>query len=473
MEKPLGGRRSSRGLPFVHGRSYPRRVSLETSSAISHEPLPVVPGPEVMEIAVEDARSILLSLGIALRSIGKSTSVDRMEELEREYPAVEHSLMSFAEVLPRQVGRMLSDLVHEAAPADTPGSRRLLAEVYDPRSFREAADAVDLVAELAPEEVVLAYSRIPEDRWPREAIRDAGLFFLGLVLRGVHSIRRLDGRFHIADASVDLQQIDRARKVVLDWHRAFATAAARSSSAELSPRASEASLSVYGLVEVRPTELEKSLLLSEEQARNLSSFVRFCPGDAPDDLVFRQRVAASLHLFLRLLQRPYAAFFQETLSFCPTEGQTSFCPPSTIVVGQDGDLWQVVAALGSALDLQLGGYLSPASASGPARAFGESVAVGTGLSPEEGFVTFLVAYLGVLCVQQGIVKPEDAPQTWVDRKMVGRMHAQFLEILLERQRSALFQEGVRIGQTRTRGLVEGGVGAATLPLLAWALPRVR
>lgn len=425
--------------------------------------------------AVDDARTLLLSLALSLRSIGRSTSVDRMDELEREYPAAEEALSGLAEVLPRQVGRMLSDLVLEASP-DGRERRELSAKVFDPRSFREAADAVELVADTAPDEVLLAYASLPMDRWPADQIQDAGLFLLGLVLRGIPSVKAENGRLCVADASIDVLGLREARRTALDWHRAFATAAARSSAAgrEL-PGPGELRLASRGLPvvfgEVRETRLGKELLLSEEQAGLLSSLVHLLPGDAPDDLLFRRRVAASLHLFLRLLQRPYAVVFQDHLAFAPTGGPTHFRPPSTVLVGQDGDLWQVASALSSALDAALGVGGLPASASGPVMAFGEAVSAGTGRSPTEGFCSFTVAYLAVLCVQQGIVDRRDAPESWVDRRTVGRMHAQFLEILLEEQRKALFREGKRIGEERMRGLVDGGAGALALPFLAWAMPR--
>ncbi len=417
--------------------------------------------------SVEDARSLLLSLGLSLRSIGKATSVDRMENLKREYPDLEGALTEFAEVLPRQVGRMLFDLLLESR--ERPSLSRLMAEVHDPRSFRQAASVVEIVADHAPDDVLLAYAELPKSRWPRTQICDAGLFLTSLALRGSKAIQKRDGRFWIADASVSIEELDRARSVVLEWHRTFATAAASS----LSPMVPQEE--VFGLVPALrpPTSLPPSLLLSDQELDKLPLLVRLSAGTASDDAPFRRMAAASLHVFLRLLQRPYAVVFQSTLRFESGAEASSFHPPSTVVVGSDGDLWSVVDALAAALDEALGDYSGPISARpGPVEAFGEAVAAGTGRSPSDGFRSFVVAYLEVLCVQQGVVPKASVPVTWVDRKIIGRRHAQFLELLLDAQKAALFEEGRRVGVHRTMSLVEAGAGAASLPLLLWLIPKV-
>lgn len=437
--------------------------------------------------AADAGRTAMLSLAVSCRSIGKGTSVDRMEDLGREYPAGREVLEELAEVLPSAVGRMLSDLLDEFAslyPKEREAVRLLRAGVIDPRSFRAAADAVELVANGAPNEILFAYTALPDDRWPKGQICDAGLFSLGMILRGVGSIRPMHGELWIADAHLSVPGIERAVALLRDWHRTYATAAFAEAQAQA--RAQDPEARPVPVPVPVPVLLPPAILLSEDQADKLGSLLLLSDGHVHSvrRLEFRRMVAAALFVFLRLLQRPYAVVFQSGLLFEPAEGDhqppttdqrpsSSFLPPRTVRVGTDGDLWSVVRALATALDHSMAtGPGLRSEEEGPVRAFGEAVGRGTGRNATEAFADFTVAYLQVLVGQQGVFpKAQAQAQAQIGTKVVQRLHGQYLELLLDEQKRCLFREGKRIGSTRTENLVTAGVGAAGLPLLAWLLPK--
>lgn len=409
-------------------------------------------------------RTRLLELAVALRSIGKATSVDRMDELRRMDSSLATSLERVVDVLPSASGRMLVDLLDEEGMEHHP----IRVRIWDPRSFRQAADAIEKVAEDAPESVHSSFHLLPEARWPQEQIKKVGLFLLGLRLRGMESLRASGGRGVVADVELTTSGLEDLFHTLSSWHRTYATSA------------SVDHLLTDAVGTALPADLPvlhppASMVLSEDQLGRLSDFVRLNDDSlsSSERTSFREKVASSIHLFSRLLQTPFAARLVRTLSFSPCRSGSSFSFPSTIFLSPDSNVLDVVRSLVVALDASFSsdGRSFRSTEGGPFQAFAESVAKIQGRPPVVALHDFIVQYLRVIWDQQGVAPFSPLPSD-LDRRWVKRFALIFLDVLLSEQRQAIHRWSQNSSSSQLDSLISSGAGAAGVAILPWALPRV-
>lgn len=409
-------------------------------------------------------RTRLLELAVALRSIGKATSVDRMDEIRRIDSSIADSLERVVDILPSASGRMLVDLLDEEGMEH----HSMRAHVWDPRSFRQAADAIERVAEDAPDSVHSSFHLLPESRWPQEQIKKVGLFLLGLRLRGMESFKASGGRSIVADVELTTSGLEDLFQTLSDWHRTYATAA---SVDHQLPEIVGAALPA-DLPDFHPPS---SLVLSEDQLHRLPDFFRLTDDalSAQEKASFRMRVAASIHLFSKLLQIPFAARFVRTLVFSPSGSGSSFSFPSTVFLSPDASILDVVRSLVMALDASFSstGRSFQSTEGGPFQAFAESVAKVQGRPPVVALHDFIVQYLRVIWDQQGVA-PFSTLSSDLDRRWVKRFALIFLDVLLSEQRQTIRRWAENSSSSHLDNLVSSGAGAAGVAILPWALPRV-
>jgi hypothetical protein len=359
---------------------------------------------------------------------------------------------------------MLVDLLDEEGMEHHP----MRVQIWDPRSFRQAADAIEKVAEDAPESVHSSFHLLPEARWPQEQIKKVGLFLLGLRLRGMDSLRASGGRGVVADVELTAFGLEDLFRTLSSWHRTYATAASVDHQlADVVGAALPADLPI-----IRPPD---SMTLSADQLGRLSEFVRLNDDSlsSSDMASFRGRVVSSIHLFSRLLQTPFAARFVRTLSFSPCRSGSSFSFPSTIFLSPESNVLDVVRSLAMALDASFSsdGWSFRSTEGGPFQAFAESVAKVHGRPPVVALHDFIVQYLRVIWDQQGVAKLSPLPSD-LDRRWVKRFALIFLDVLLSEQRQAIQRWSQNSSYSHLDSLASSGVGAAGVAILPWALPRI-
>ncbi len=411
---------------------------------------------------MDRGRTALLSLSVALRSVGKYSSPDQIEQVRKISPELSFEVERCAERMPRATGRALGDLLSEAR------SDQLRRQLWDPRSYRAAADAVERFLAEAPDRAVAAFGCLPEERFPLKAMKKLGLFLLGFRLRGVDAVEGAEGRAKVSDTDLSVPELVTAGQRMDGWHRSYASAAYAQASGEAPPSFGGDPSAARPVVEI-----PEPLRFSSEQADRLSSFVRL-EDDAlsPDDrLAFRRVVVYSLFLFLRLLQRPFASRFQQQVCFGPCADGSSFERPLVVLCAPDADPFDVVRSLSTALDHVFASGPGPCSAEhGPLAAFCDLVSAETGVPKHEAFPAFTEAYLRVLAAQQGDAPKGDLPGR-VDRGVVSRHHALYLEVLLDEQKGWLQRSARRKATDQLEDLVAAGVGAAGLGGIAAFLRR--
>lgn len=406
----------------------------------------------------------LFELAVALRSIGKASSVDRMRELHRMDSSLAASMEKVIEILPLASGRMLVDLLDEEGMDHHP----LRVQVWDPRSLRQAADAVEKVAESAPDSVHSSFHLLPESRWPQEQIKKLGLFLLGLRLRGMESVKASGGRGIVSDVELTTHGLDGLFQALSNWHRTFATSA--SVDHQLPDAVGSAMPADLPMLHSPP-----SVSLGGDQLARLSEFLRMTDGGLSDQdrTLFRGKVVASVHLFSRLLQIPFAARFFRGLTFSPLSCGSSFSFPSTVFLSPDASILDIVRSLAMAMDASF----SPAdrtfqsAGGGPLQAFAESVAKVHGRPPAVAFHDFIVQYLRIIWDQQGLASFSPQPSD-LDRRWVKRFALVFLDVLLSEQRQTLRRWTENASSSRIDGLLTSGAGAAGVAVFPWIMPRV-
>jgi|GEM_PF-6925738 len=422
-------------------------------------------GPPIPDL--EAGKTALLSLAVALRSVGKASSVDRMEELHRLSADLCEAVVRVAERMPSATGRVLWDLLSESGPAGQDLRRRL----RDPRSYRTAADAVERFLGEGPDEAVAAFGTLPEERFPLRGLKKVGLFLLGIRRRGTGAVAASEDRAKISDTDLTVAELGVTEQRLDAWHRSYATAALAKFAERPAGRQDSFGADSGHHIPLR-TPLPRELELSEAQTDRLGEIVRLeDEGLSRDDRIrFRRLVVFSIFLFIRLLQRPYAVRFQRRLCFGLQAKGSSFVRPLVVLLAVDAEPWEVVRSIGQALDHAFSSDGAQSSSEdGPMRALAEVIHRSSGVPVEDAFAMFLESYLRILAAQQGISGVStDGP---VDKQVVGRHHALFLEVLLDEQREALQRSGQQVGADIVENTITAIVGALGIGSVAWFFPQ--
>lgn len=411
-----------------------------------------------------DGKIRLLELALSLRLIGKMLSVDRLEELRHKDGETISLMEDAVRLLPLATGRMLVDLLDEEGMDFS----RLRSQIWDPRSFRQAADAVEKVAEEAPPSVHDSFHRLPESRWPQEAIKSLGLFAIGVRARGMDQVKFPGGSAVVSDVRIRPDQLIFLRDTLSGWHRAYASSSSSvpgekiGAVTSISPRSSESNFSSLFL-KISP---ERALVASQ----TLSIDDHQLPNDSERERV-RHLIVIGAHLVSKLLQAPFSQRFFRQICFVGG-GRTSFVFPNQIEVSPKEGVSSVVGAILCALDASFGGWVTfSSSESGPLGALSESIAAHTGKPKTAALHCFLLEYLQILWSQEGLV-PIDRGSMSIDIGFMKKKVPLLLDILLDEQRSTLSRWSEEKFSDRIEGLLSSGLGAAGVISVPALLPKI-
>lgn len=405
--------------------------------------------------ATEEGTGQLSVLSLSIRICGKGASPKTMEKIRQISPTVHEQIERFVERAPPILGRMLSDLCREGA-----SSEDLRRRIWDPQSPRQAANATDLVIERGSDATRAAYSRLPENRWPHNGIKDLGLFFLAIEARSADQIDGTPSEVQISDSVLKAEQIRRILETMQGWHRAYATCAI------------ERPYPPPPQIEPSPWLLEVKPLLGSEQMGQLEQIVSFdqVPSSLADQAQIKNRGAWALHFFIRLLQKPFALHFQKKIVFC--SGFDGYLGDGRIQLSTASDPWTVVENLCAALDDMIGLEGSFRSIEpGPLKALAEEASKISGEPPTRALHCLMSQYLRMLCRQQGdtVAVHRSSDIAPVE---VGRLAPLLLEILCFEQLEWIKRENKKKADHHSDSFLSSilvSVGLGTSPLtLPWA-----
>lgn len=412
-----------------------------------------------------DGKTRLFELALSLRLIGKMMSVDRLAELSHKDSETVSLMEDAVRLLPLATGRMLVDLLDEEGMDFS----SLRSQVWDPRSFRQAADAVERVAEEAPSSVHDSFHRLPESRWPQEAIKSLGLFAIGVRARGVDQVKFPGGSAVVSDVRIRPDQLLFLRDVLSGWHRAYASSSssvpgeAVGAVTSLSPRSRNLNFSLVSskVSPERAVVASQTLSIDDHQLLNES-----------DQMKLRHLVVIGVHLVSKLLQTPFAQRFFRQICFVGSVHATSFVFPNQVEVSPRDGVAPVVEALLCALDASFGDWKVFASAeSGPLGALSESISAHTGRPKTTAFHGFLLEYLQILWSQEGLVPIERGSMS-IDIGFMKKKVPLLLDILLDEQRSTLRRWSEDRFSDQIEGFLSSGLGAAGVISVPALLPKI-